>query len=318
MGLNENLHTPLQSIKKTKLPFRLSTTSFIYPDKIIPNVIKLAPFFDEIELLFFESRPFILNGKAIDVLPSPVEIKELAELSMEFDITYNIHLPVDISMTDSSFALRRKASDTIRSVLELCALLSPTTHTLHLDFNSDSYAGRKKKCNYNDVNDQTVVRWREMAFASLSHLAKSLTDTSAISIETLDYPFEYLDGIIDACGMSVCVDAGHLIKYGYSIDAVFKKYRDKIPLVHLHGVDFSNREEAFSGILPDDTDYLPAPTNKFPKDHQALDKTPQNKIAETLNVLKEFTGVVSLEVFNYEDLSASLKYLGDLTEFSGF
>jgi hypothetical protein len=37
--------------------FRLGTTSFIVPDHIIPNVMKLGYFFDEIELLVFESDP---------------------------------------------------------------------------------------------------------------------------------------------------------------------------------------------------------------------------------------------------------------------
>ena len=57
-------------------PFRLGTTSFIYPDHIIPNVQKIGRFFDEIELLVFESSP---KG----VLPSREEIRVLEQLSGE-------------------------------------------------------------------------------------------------------------------------------------------------------------------------------------------------------------------------------------------
>ncbi|HAR34621.1 MAG TPA: sugar phosphate isomerase, partial [Desulfobacter sp.] len=67
-----------------KKPFRLGTTSFIYPDHIIPNVKKIGAFFDEIELLVFESKP--------KEIPSPDDVKELAGLSRDLNLTYNVHL----------------------------------------------------------------------------------------------------------------------------------------------------------------------------------------------------------------------------------
>ena len=68
------------------------------------------------------------------MLPSKDEIKELAYLGQQFDITYNIHLPTDISFTDVLPENRIKAVDTVKKVMELCEPLNPTTHTLHLDF----------------------------------------------------------------------------------------------------------------------------------------------------------------------------------------
>lgn len=76
-------------------PFRLGTTSFIVPDHIIPNVIKLGPFFDEIELLVFESYP-------PEVLPSKTEVATLLSLARDLDLTYNIHLPTDVSLSHES------------------------------------------------------------------------------------------------------------------------------------------------------------------------------------------------------------------------
>ncbi|MBF0204638.1 MAG: hypothetical protein HQK67_10075, partial [Desulfamplus sp.] len=81
------------------------------------------------------------------------------------------------------------------------------------------------------------------------------------------------------------------IRYGYSIEEVFQKHKTRIPLIHLHGVDFSSN---------------------IPKDHQAIDKTPSGLLAPTLNVLQQFAGVVSLEVFNYEHLSSSLTFLNNI------
>ncbi len=252
-------------INKDLFSFRLGTTSFIYPDNIIPNVKKLGPIFDEIELLIFESIPY-------DVLPSIQDIMELALLAEEFDLTYNIHLPVDVSLTDISKLKRDQAVETIKRVINLVSLLEPATHTLHLE--------------HQGVDSDKD--WYKRSFDSVGELALSIGNPAIISIETLEYPFKLIEPIIDEYGFSVCLDAGHLIKYGYGIKHIFEKYNDKIPLIHLHGVDFSE--------------------NPY-KDHVALDKTPENKLTDTLEVLKDFHGVVSLEVFNMKNLISSLACL---------
>ncbi len=56
-------------------PFRLATTSYIYKAGWAANVEKLAPCMDEIELVFFESRP--------DALPDIQEIKALRHLAKQ-------------------------------------------------------------------------------------------------------------------------------------------------------------------------------------------------------------------------------------------
>ncbi len=334
---NEKYHLPEPL---TNLPFKIATTSFIYPDQIVPNVIKLGAMFDEIELLLFESKPFIpdnqaiksktgisrgmgsqcIKSKPIEVLPSSEDIRQLASLSKSLSVTYNIHLPVDISLTDRSKTVRRSAIETIKRVVELCAPLNPTTHTLHVELdikNLNSKAPSNtsvKPCNSNKLN-----QWRSRAAESLEILSSSLYDPSIISIETLDYPFEYIGDIVESCGMSICIDAGHLIRNGYkntfysgsdgessdlyivdeyNIEKLFGKYKTRIPLIHLHGVDFSS--DISSPVSP-----------VAPKDHQSLDKTPIKMLAPTMNLLREFNGVVSLELFNYQHLFASLTFLNN-------
>ena len=255
-------------INKGLFNFKLGTTSFIYPDDIIPNVKKLGSVFDEIELLVFESIPS-------DVLPSKEDIKELGHLAQEFDLTYNIHLPVDVSITDVSKSKRDQAVETILNVIDLVSPLKPTTHTLHLEYQEPG-------------NDKD---WHKRSFDSMGELVQSVGEPDIITIETLDYPIKLIESIIDEYGLSVCVDAGHLIKYGYQIKSVFEKYHDKIPLIHLHGVDFS----------------------KTPiQDHVSLDKTPKERLTDTLEVLKRFKGVVSLEVFNKKNLTLSIAHLETL------
>ena len=258
-------------------PFKLGTTSFIFPDHIIPNIKKMGPFFDEIELLIFESQPS-------DVLPSRNDIKELLTLSQKLDLTYNIHLPVDISLTHNSLEKREKAKDTLLKVLELFSPLNPTTHTLHLEFPPDIKSDIKTGNN----NQNKLKKWEANTRQSLGEFVSELSNPGIISIETLDVPFSYIETLVDDFKLSVCLDAGHQIKYGHNLLETYEKHKSRTPVIHLHGVDFSS---------PDI------------KDHTSLDKLPKKHLGQLQTILEKFTGVVSLEVFNLENLNRSLAVL---------
>ncbi len=250
-------------------PFKLGTTSFIFPDHIIPNVKKLGPFFDEIELLVFESMPK-------EVLPSKDDVKELLYLSEKFDLTYNIHLPTDVSLTCKSKRKQLKARDTILRVIDLFTSLTPTTHTLHLDMTDD-------------IKELKI--WEERARQSLESLITNMPDPGIISIETLDYPFGLLETMVKELNLSVCIDVGHQIKYGYNLLETFEKNRLQTSIIHLHGVEFSPQAV---------------------KDHTALDLLPKKYFNQIQTILEKFTGVVSLEVFNLENLNRSLTALSKI------
>ncbi|MCD4718738.1 MAG: sugar phosphate isomerase/epimerase [Desulfobacula sp.] len=261
------------SYEELEKKFKLGTTSFIFPDHIIPNVKKLGLFFDEIELLIFESRP-------AEVLPSKKDVKELLYLSQKFDLTYNIHLPIDVSLTHESLVNRQKARDTILAVIDLFAPLNPTTHTLHLDMPPDV-----KK---NIENQKKLKNWEEKTRQSLGALISDISNPGIISIETLDYPFSCLETLVEEFKVSVCIDAGHQIKYGHNLLETFEKHKFRTSIIHLHGVAFSEQNI---------------------KDHTALDKLPKEYFRQVQTILEDFTGVVSLEVFNLENLNRSLRVL---------
>lgn len=251
-------------------PFRLGTTSFIYPDHIIPNVRKIGPFFDEMELLVFESSP---KG----VLPSRDDIRVLEQLSGELSLSYNIHLPTDISLTDIADSQQARAVDTLLAVIELFAPLTPTTHTLHLPMDRTM------------TTSGDFVLWEERACRGLELLVPQLLNPGKISLETLWYAPAYLQPLVTKFDLSLCIDAGHHFKYGHDLRTTFELFKGKIPVVHLHGVDFSG----------------PAP-----RDHTRLDRLPDDLFAETAQLLAAYEGVVSLEVFNLENLNRSLEKLG--------
>nr|WP_319495249.1 cobamide remodeling phosphodiesterase CbiR [uncultured Desulfobacter sp.] len=253
-------------IKRT---FKLGTTSFIYPDHIIPNVKKIGPFFDEIELLVFESKPE-------SVVPSQNDVKELAELSGDLDLTYNVHLPTDVSLGASNPQLRRDAADTLKQVIERFSIAPVTHFTLHLEMDKPQ------------ASTDAIKRWQNNARQGLDLLVPDLEDPAKIGVETLWYPPDLFKDLIDEFGLSVCADLGHHVKYGYDISSTFERFGPKINLIHLHGVE--------TRLEP-------------PRDHVGLDRMDAGEFKKIIDHLKHYTGTVSLEVFKLAHLQGSLAAL---------
>ncbi len=245
-------------------PFKLATTSFIYPDHMIPNIKLLGPYLDEIELLFFESTP--------SSLPSRQEIKEMGLLAQEFDLSYNVHLPLDISLSDPDAALRQTALEANSRIIDLTAPLAPSTYTLHLPYDGT------------DIDPEQTTKWHEFVRQSMQQLLACGIEPRSFSIETLDYPFEWIEPIVIDLNLSVCIDLGHLMVYGFEPDTVFKRYSRITSIIHLHGVENT-------------------------RDHLALDRLSARKTNIIMGILKQFSGIVSLEVFSFDRLVSSLAFL---------
>ena len=250
---------------KGRFPFKIATTSFIYPDHYIPNVKMLGPYMDEIELLLFESQ-------GVDALPPKTIISELERLAEEFDFSYNVHLPTDISISDRNPARQQHAVDTIIRVMGLVRPLDASALILHVPYNEKT-------------KDKPVVKsWRDRVYQNLAQIKSAAGKQEIIAIETLDYPLDLLEDIIVDLDLSICLDLGHLMVYDYDVLEVFNKYASMTPVLHLHGVE--NR-----------------------CDHTTLERLSVKLFETVLQVLNKFTGVVSLEVFSFENLDSSLKYL---------
>ena len=250
---------------KGRFPFKIATTSFIYPDHYIPNVKMLGPYMDEIELLLFESQ-------GTDVLPSRMVITELCRLAAEFDLSYNVHLPTDISISDRDPSRQRDAVETMVRVIELVHPLDPSALILHVPYIEES------------LQEHNVKKWQDRVYKNLEKILSAVENKKIIAIETLDYPLELLEDIIVDLDLAICLDLGHLMVYDYDVLEVYNKYAFKTSVLHLHGVEND-------------------------RDHTTLERLSEKLTATVMWVLKRFTGVVSLEVFSFENLNSSLKFI---------
>lgn len=260
------MYRELEHSYKHRFPFRLSAPSFIYPADYITNVQRLAPFVDEIELLLFESAP--------QSLPTGEEVDRLKGLARQFDLSYNVHLPLDLNLGSRDTRHRQQAVLALTDILNRVKPLAPTTHTLHL-----TLAG------YDAEDESAVASWQERSMQSLDALlANSRLAPRMISIETLSYPPLLFAPIADQLDTAVCVDVGHILRYGYNLETVLARYADRITILHLHGV--------FEG-----------------EDHLSLAQMPLRAMDTVKTFIARFTGSVSLEVFSFERLESSLAHL---------
>lgn len=227
---------------------------------------------DEIELIFFESE-----GE--DNLPSVDDVKQLVSIASDTDLSYNIHLPLDIFLGDADPGVRENGVRCVQKIIELTAPLEPSTYTIHFEIRTP-HGG----------NCEDLAGWKEQLGDSVEAILNTGIASSSIAVETLHYPFEHVEDIVASLDLSICLDLGHVIAQSYSVSDYARRYLEKTPVVHLHGV-------------------------RNGKDHRSLDVLDKKILNNVSSVLSSFRGVVSIEVFSFVDLSTSLMLLE--TQFLG-
>ncbi|MBM3497087.1 MAG: sugar phosphate isomerase/epimerase [Armatimonadetes bacterium] len=250
-------------------PFRLGTTSYILPDEIIPNVEFLGPRVDDIELVLFESDE-------LSNLPDPRTVGRLRELAATHGLTYTVHLPLDADLGDVEEAARRRSVAKCERVIDRLAPVSPVAYLVHF---------------HEDLSPAPAPRpapeWLAALRRSMEDLLERVADPELLCVETLSYPFGWVDAIVAEMGASICLDVGHVLLAGERVEAYLDRYLPRTRVVHLHGL----REG---------------------QDHRDLGGLPEGLLSLLLTRLASDPlpeRVVTLEVFNRADFEASLAIL---------
>jgi sugar phosphate isomerase/epimerase len=271
----EPLYPEIAKSYKSLFPFKVGTTSYIYPAPILPNVVKLAPFLDEIELVLFES-----SGQ--ENLPDPSQIQRLKKLSTDWDVRYNVHLPIDIYLGDPRREVRTEGVRIVTKFIERTLPLSPSVYTLHYSLKDDEG---------NDAPD--LERWKTCLIQSTREILRCGIEPSRMSIETLGYPFEWIENIVKDFECSVCLDIGHLLLQNSDPKNYLEKYLRDSSVVHLHGVQ--------DGV-----------------DHLGIDRLSEATNDLILSYLRHYRGILSIEVFSFDELRSSLHVLEERWERGSF
>lgn len=259
---------------RDRFPFPLGTTSYIVPDNILPNVRLLAKVVDDVEIVVFESDE-------ISNLPDPEVVEELRSLAESNRLTYTIHLPMDVSLGHADGAVRRASVDKCLRVLDRMQPVRPLAVVLH--FHHEAYR--------NGIPAADIPRWQTALHDSVRDLLAAGVAPHNLCIETLSYPFEWVDEIVCGNSLSVCLDVGHILMNGYDLTAHLDRYWTRTRVVHLHGVLDGH-------------------------DHRDISAIDRRILAQ---VMERMYGsitppVLTLEVFNEDDLVKSLQRLEDFAQ----
>ena len=248
--------------------FRIGTTSYIIPADILPNVEYLAPQVDDVELVLFEADEYGSN------LPDAALCARLDEIACAHDLTYTVHLPLDLRLGDEGdpgHISLVKAERVIAATRDL----APFAYTVHLD-------GRPLMAAGPDGPDAGfLAAWQANAIGALETVAGWLDDPARLCIENVEaWNPDAFAPVLDAAPVSRTVDVGHLWLRGEDPLPRLAAWIDRARVVHLHGV--------------------------AERDHKSLAHVPAAQLDPIVAFLAQhFTGVVTLEVFDQEDFVSS-------------
>jgi sugar phosphate isomerase/epimerase len=252
-------------------PFRLGTTSYILPDEILPNVRYLADKVQDVELVLFGVDDGLNN------LPSTAILSELKRLSREHFLTYTVHLPLDLRLGTRG-GEQHPSLKKGRRVIECTRTLEPLCYVLHLD-------GREVRgC----VDPEKLEVWQAQAARSLEIMAKWAGNFSLLAVENLEgYPLTFWDPVLESVPVRRCVDIGHLWLDGHTPLPFLERALTRTSVMHIHGV--------------------------AERDHHSLSLVHPDALDSVIRFLLErkYDGVLTVEVFNQDDLLSSQRALAD-------
>ncbi|NIM10929.1 MAG: hypothetical protein GTO45_02990 [Candidatus Aminicenantes bacterium] len=200
--------------KKNLFPFRVSAPSYLLPTGAIENVTYLMDKVDDIQLLAFDST-------AQDPLFKKDTLMTLEYLAKESGVTYSVHMPVKPKLFDHF----EKRLDAACFIIEKLSCLRISTFSVHYDLpDGKKWQGLK----------QEEKRGIEDTYIKFFNALKGKFPGIDISLENTETPLSALDRVVSGCGISYCIEIGHLLVQGWDL-AEIESRLEQASVVHLHG-----------------------------------------------------------------------------------
>jgi len=249
------------SFVKPHFPFRLGVPSCLYPIDLVSSAQKLGTVVDDVELVLFD-----VDG--LCNFPSPEVIEGLQAAAEAYDLTYTVHLPLDLILSEGEDLWSNPSMEKARRVIRMTRPLKPWAYVGHLDGVAVE----------DGASAATVTHWQDQALRILEAIGHEVEEMHLFALENLEnYNPEVFRPLFAQLPVSACVDVGHF----------FKNERDPFPylherlartrVIHLHG-------------------------SRDHHDHRGLDLVPEPVLVELFELLsaEDYRGVLTLEVFEQE------------------
>jgi sugar phosphate isomerase/epimerase len=222
---------------------KIGTTSYIYPDDIIPNVRKLVSLVDDIELVLFE-------GKDYSNLPSEQDVRTLREISLETGISYTIHLPIDLDICSRDSDFRKFSLSRMSEIMRLTSSLNPRGYIIHLP--------------RREVESEHM--WTLRTLRSLSEIFIEFVNEK-ICIENLSYPIRHILPIIEEFDFKLCLDISHAIRCSDNWKELYDNHFHRIKVIHFYGPETEG--EGHTGLHRAERRFIRAVVDKILSSHFA-------------------------------------------------
>jgi sugar phosphate isomerase/epimerase len=207
-------------------------------------------------------------------LPDAALRQRLQALAGEHGLTYTVHLPLDLRLGDGGAATDLSLVKAGR-VIESTRDLHPYAYTAHLD-------GLLLMRNPSAAE---LARWQANALRAVETVLGWLDRPDLLCIENIErWDPDAFAPVVEAAPVGLTADVGHLWLQGADPLAYLERWDGRIRVVHLHGI--------------------------AARDHASLAQVPPERLDPVVHHLqRRFEGVLTLEVFNREDLDSSLNAL---------
>jgi len=202
---------------------RLGTTSCIWHDYMLPNVEKLAPLVDDVELLMFDVERDV---------PSAEDVSQMVRLKHEHTLSYTLHTPLDASLASADETRRARGIDKVRRAIDWARPLAPLAHTVHV------YLGDGER---DGAPPSDLDAWRDRARRSLEAILADVPPR-AIAVECIDYDFALIAPVVRALDLSVALDVGHLMRDGRALRPMVDEWLPRARVLQLHGTRPDGRD----------------------------------------------------------------------------
>ena len=196
---------------------RVGGTSWVIEGSLADNLRYLSSDVSDMEIVLFDTQEQ-------SNMPSHDEVRELYDICCERDMTCTVHFPVDICPSPDA-GERVSCEDVCLRTIELFAPLEPFAWISHL-------VGEQR----GKIPSDDMKKWCDASRKSAARIAAAVDDKRKVCVETLDYDLAQVLDIVDTLGLSVCLDIGHIIKFGYPVREQIKRYMPRTRVVHVHGV----------------------------------------------------------------------------------
>ena len=255
-----------QLIKKVNIfPFKVSAPSYLLPSGYIENVTCLMDKVDDIQLLVYDTL-------RDDPLLKKDTLRTLGYLAKEAGITYSVHMPVNPKLF-KGYELRWDAACFLIDTLNQ---LNISSYSFHYDLPDEAKWENLSAKEVQDIENIYIKFFKAL---------KEKFPGVDFSLENTETPVSALDRIVTECGISYCLDIGHVLVQGRDIEEIEPRL-SKASVVHIHGWE--------------------------EKDGKKQDHRPLVYDRKIFSLLESFRGVLTIE--NYHKMLYE-KSLGVLREY---